>query len=226
MYHQVTRLRTGVVVTAVHPVLGRLFWCFVDESSVNGNDYYGFTAHIERAVLLDRNWRTSRYDSSRHQNHVSWAINQLERDEDMWYEKSGQSKKEFYAWLKSADWYDMPVPARAEYLVDLGYFYEWESYTPDIPTEFASNFDAFAVALSVRFHWMDSVCLRGIGLNCRAEAAQSKAEVALNILAQHEAIMGYRYRGSAPLVLSDVPELVQDYEDMYAYWSGRLASQS
>ncbi|MFC6299087.1 hypothetical protein [Pseudomonas spelaei] len=50
-----------VVIVADHPVLGRVYWAYVDESEVNAPDYYGLTLDLKRASCVPLGWRTGEY---------------------------------------------------------------------------------------------------------------------------------------------------------------------
>ncbi|MDF9778907.1 hypothetical protein [Pseudomonas baetica] len=140
------RTRTGVVVMATHPAIGAIYWDFVSEASVNGPDFYSLTDNLDRAYLLDAAWREHKglsrcgdhiasvlrdpdqitliggYDDQGHE----WSEMALEGPLASFQKRSGQTAEEFVEWLRSAEWVDIPGPARVERLVDHGYFYEWE----------------------------------------------------------------------------------------------------
>ncbi|PBM80184.1 hypothetical protein [Pseudomonas aeruginosa] len=138
------RQRTGVVIMAVHPALGPLYWEFVSEASVGGPDYHSITTRIDRALLLAPDWRTSS-TFRLHSNHMErvlrdqvtvvddfdpdggpWSQIDFEGELSALHSQSGQSDKEFLDWIRSAEWGDAPGPVVIERLVDHGYFYEWE----------------------------------------------------------------------------------------------------
>ncbi|MHC5194869.1 hypothetical protein ACYSUW_14040 [Pseudomonas frederiksbergensis] len=140
------RTRTGVVVMATHPAVGPLYWFFVSEASVNGPDYYSLTDCIDSAYLLDAGWREGKR-SSPYGDHIAvvlrdweqvrqiggydddgheWSQVELEGPLATFQKRSGQTAEAFVEWLRSAEWVDIPGPARVERLVDHGYFYEWE----------------------------------------------------------------------------------------------------
>lgn len=152
------RTRTGVVVTATHPAVGPLYWYFCSEASVNGPDFYSLTDCIDRAYLLDAGWREGRlfscygdhmavllrdrdqvsqiggYDDQGHE----WSQLELEGPLATLQRRSGQTPEEFVEWLRSAEWVDIPGPARIERLVDHGYFCEWERVEPTAGDSVAS----------------------------------------------------------------------------------------
>lgn len=138
------RQRTGVVITAVHPTLGPLYWEFVSEASVGGPDYHSITTRIDRALLLDPDWRTTS-TFRLHSNHMErvlrdqvtvvddcdpdggpWSQIDFEGELSALHSQSGQSDEEFLDWMRSAEWGDTPGPVVIERLVDHGYYYEWE----------------------------------------------------------------------------------------------------
>ncbi|HCF2896479.1 TPA: hypothetical protein NID31_006619, partial [Pseudomonas aeruginosa] len=138
------RQRTGVVITAVHPTLGPLYWEFVSEASVGGPDYHSITTRIDRALLLDPDWRTTS-TFRLHSNHMErvlrdqvtvvddcdpdggpWSQIDFEGELSALHSQSGQSDEEFLDWIRSAEWGDTPGPVVIERLVDHGYYYEWE----------------------------------------------------------------------------------------------------
>lgn len=139
------RTRTGVVVTATHPAVGPLYWYFVSEASVNAPDYYSLTDCLEHAHLLDTGWRDAK-GRSRCDRHVAeilsdpdqvgliggyddqgheWSQIELGGPLADFLKRSSQSAEEFIAWLRSAEWIDIPGPACVERLVDHGFFSEW-----------------------------------------------------------------------------------------------------
>ncbi len=143
------RTRTGVVVSATHPSLGPLYWEFVSERSVGGPDYFSISTSMERALLLQPGWRETS-DLSYYGGHLSQVIrNQAReyRDPEYWgvdlvveledglaslQARSNQTEIEFLAWLRAAEWIDVPGPTVIEELVDHGSLVEWEvvSFTP------------------------------------------------------------------------------------------------
>lgn len=148
------RTRTGVVVSATHPILGPLYWEFVSERSVGGPDYYSISASMARALLLEPGWRDTS-DFHYYGGHLSQVIrNQAReyRDPEYWgvelvveledglaslHAESNQTEIEFLAWLRAAEWTDVPGPTVVEELVDHGFMEEWEvvSFTPPTPIQ-------------------------------------------------------------------------------------------
>ncbi|RMM39506.1 hypothetical protein QO021_28395 (plasmid) [Pseudomonas amygdali pv. lachrymans] len=145
------RTRTGVVVSATHPTLGPLYWEFVSERSVGGPDYYSISTSMARALLLVPGWRETT-QSSYYGGHLSQVIrNQAReyRDPEYWgvdlvveledglaslQAKSNQNEIEFLAWLRAAEWIDVPGPTVVEELVDHGFMQEWEVVSFNPPT--------------------------------------------------------------------------------------------
>jgi hypothetical protein len=121
------RTRTGVVVMATHPAIGALYWYFVSEASVNGPDLYSLTDNLDRAYLLDAGLRSrcgehmaavlrdrdqiyliGGYDDQGNE----WSQMELEGPLATLQRRSGQTPEEFVEWLRSAEWVDIPGPAR------------------------------------------------------------------------------------------------------------------
>lgn len=138
-----TRIRTGVVVTAHHPTLGPLYWELLSEASVGAPDFHSVSQNIERALLLEPDWREK--DRGFYGDHLQRVLREqasVYRDREYWgvdvkiifegnlaslHEKSGQSEEDFLAWMQTVEWVDVPGPSRVEHLVDHGYFEEWEA---------------------------------------------------------------------------------------------------
>lgn len=128
-----------VVVVAEHPVLGRVFWTFVNESDVNAPDYFGLTLHQKHASWIPAGWRKDRNLSGRcgiRDLHAWQAHDFLESvlDEnrlgsEYWIDvkaappveihlsgsleklrmQSGQTTKGFIRWIKTTGWSDEPA---------------------------------------------------------------------------------------------------------------------
>lgn len=143
------RTRTGVVVSATHPALGPLYWEFVSERSVGGPDYYSISTSMARALLLEPGWRETsalRYfgghlsrvfkDQAReYRDPEYWGVDLVVELEDSLASlqaKSNQTEIEFLAWLRAAEWIDVPGPTVIEELIDHGFMEDWEvvSFTP------------------------------------------------------------------------------------------------
>lgn len=145
------RTRTGVVVTATHPVIGPIYWEQVTEVSVGGPDYRSLSTSMERALLLEPGWRegSCNWVHSHHLNSViraevsqatlhdevdgDWVHTEFEGGLADLHAISGQTAEEFIAWLKAAEWVDAPGPTRIEHLIDHGYFSEWEIESQTMP---------------------------------------------------------------------------------------------
>lgn len=131
-----TRINTGVVVCAVHPQLGPLYWEVIQEGKAGGAVTCSITDQLDAALVLDANWRT--IDQDGQGDHMK----RVERDMvteyrvlefDGWYDEveytgglaeldecSGQSGAEFLKWLQTADWVDVSGPDTSEELAILG----------------------------------------------------------------------------------------------------------
>lgn len=208
------RIRSGVVVSAIHPTLGALYWYYSDESSVGGPDYYGLTDRPYRALLMDTGWRTGR-----HRDHVSMVVRELEDDD--WHTNAGQSREQFVDWLRQAHWVDEVALHRAERLADHGYFYEWEEFSPD-PPDAGLTSGSFNLALSARFLWMEKRYLERLKFWDQAEEAEHLAIDKVWQLAAVQAWHGGRYGTSTPAFFADAPELAQEYREVFDYWSCRV----
>ncbi|QQX57538.1 hypothetical protein [Pseudomonas chlororaphis] len=130
------------LVAADHPELGRLYWRYFDESSVNAPDYYGITDNARLASWVLPGWKTSdvypedisdlssstaRYFMRELFNSERFGSDYLESfdwdTEQLHIElsgelavlqgRSGQSEEDFVAWIKSATWFDTPVSAES-----------------------------------------------------------------------------------------------------------------
>lgn len=128
-----------LLVAADHPALGRLYWRYCDESSVNAPDYYGITDNVQLASWIREGWRKTdvyvadysdmssmtarcfirelfnpnRYDSN-YLESFNWdnghADIVLYQDLADLQRRSSQSVEDFVNWLRSAEWFDTPVP--------------------------------------------------------------------------------------------------------------------
>lgn len=143
------RTCSGVVISTTHPVLGTLYWEFVSEASVGAPDYYSISKSMERALLLEPGWRE--IDRGFHADHIRQVLREqvgeysdpehsgveltivLEGDLACLQADSGQSEEQFLAWLKAAEWVDVPGATRIEHLVDHGFFSEWEVQSQTFP---------------------------------------------------------------------------------------------
>lgn len=73
------RVTTGVNVSATHPTLGPLFWCFISNSDCNAPDHYGITdsAQDESTMTFKQGWREGDH-AWMHRGHMGRVLN----DED------------------------------------------------------------------------------------------------------------------------------------------------
>ncbi|MBX9405604.1 hypothetical protein K5E40_07895 [Pseudomonas baetica] len=144
------RTRTGVVVSATHPTLGPLYWEFVSERSVGGPDYYSISTSMARALLLEPGWRETsdfryygghlsqviRNQAREYRNPEYWGVDLVVELEDglaSLQAQSDQTEIEFLAWLRTAEWIDVPGPTVIEELVDHGFMEEWEVLSFTLP---------------------------------------------------------------------------------------------
>ncbi|PXX54664.1 MULTISPECIES: hypothetical protein [unclassified Pseudomonas] len=130
------------LVAVDHPELGRLYWRYSDESSVNAPDYYGITDNARLASWVLPEWKTSdvyaedysdlssstaRYFMRELFNSERFGSDYLESfDWDterlhvelsgelaVLQRRSGQCEEDFVTWVKSATWFDTPVSAES-----------------------------------------------------------------------------------------------------------------
>lgn len=129
-----------VVIAAEHPVLGRVFWAYFDESEVNAPDYYGLTLDSNRASWAPLGWRTGEHQMGgrRETDLDTWQARRFrdtlldpfrldaeyrvdfEDDGEITEElygslerlrvQSGQTTEAFVQWIWSAAWLDVPAP--------------------------------------------------------------------------------------------------------------------
>ncbi|SEB33151.1 hypothetical protein FIV41_30395 [Pseudomonas marginalis] len=129
-----------VVVVAEHPVLGRVYWAYFDESEVNAPDYYGLTLDLNRASWAPLGWRKGEHQMGRREETDldSWQARRFldklldgfrldteysvdfdddgEITEQLYGSleclrvQSGQSTEAFIEWIWSAAWSDEPAP--------------------------------------------------------------------------------------------------------------------
>lgn len=122
-------MRHKVMVSAVHPVLGRLYWVYESGADCNERDYYGITDRRPSAMLLPQKWRSHDFWNWRHRSHVYSVFDTENNDCDysaneddetgelhqemkgllgMLQSRSGQTVEEFRLWLYRANWADIP----------------------------------------------------------------------------------------------------------------------
>lgn len=128
-----------VVVVAEHPVLGRVFWAFVNESDVNAPDYFGLTLHQKHASWIPAGWRKDQNLSGRYgirdlhawQAHefLESMLDENRLGSEYWISfsaanlveihlsgslgklrvQSGQTTKRFIRWIRTTEWSDEPA---------------------------------------------------------------------------------------------------------------------
>lgn len=122
-------MKPQVMISAVHPVLGRLYWVYVSNACCNAPDYFGVTKHRSSAMLLPQCWRTDDFLQWRHKGHMYTVLEENQYGSDYWVEEndetgelhqsmtgalgelqslSGQTVEEFRLWLFRAKWADIP----------------------------------------------------------------------------------------------------------------------
>ncbi|KPC02319.1 hypothetical protein QO021_28385 (plasmid) [Pseudomonas amygdali pv. lachrymans] len=125
-------VQATVVISACHPNLGPVYWCFVDGSDHNAADCYTLTTNLENALTLRKGWREGIMAWS-HRDHMSKLMldsEQFQQEHDIdetractWststtlggvlkslQARSGQDVDAFTAWLTSAAWLDVEAP--------------------------------------------------------------------------------------------------------------------
>ncbi|WP_300726969.1 hypothetical protein [Pseudomonas sp.] len=128
-----------VVVVAKHPVLGRVFWTYVNESNVNAPDYYGLTLHLEHASWIPAGWRQDQNLSGKcgvrdlHAWQAQGFLESVLDEKRLGSEyrisfsaahlvelhlsgslgrlrlQSGQTTKGFIRWIRTTEWSDEPA---------------------------------------------------------------------------------------------------------------------
>lgn len=123
-----------VVVSATHPFLGALFWCFFDGSDHNAPNCYTITNRLEDALTLRKGWREG-IMAWHYRDHVAKVMgdeDQFDQSYDLdtsedgtWaqvttlggmlktlQERSGQDVEVFANWLAGAVWLDVAIATR------------------------------------------------------------------------------------------------------------------
>ena len=116
-----------LVVGAKHPVIGMLYWYFVDESSVNAPNYYGLTTEIGKVVncaeirYLTTTGRVSRpwfldslvtsnvEDGNGPVGNLKGARRRLSWHLGQYADAAGITHSDFLNWILEADWADIEV---------------------------------------------------------------------------------------------------------------------
>lgn len=138
-------VRKGVVVAALHPVAGPVYWHFVDESDCNAPDNYGVTDDLNFATVF----KSGYYHGRSFLSFRSECLCDLSETEEVWNEeahdfdltekycwdvkrlaeKAGCTPGEFTNWLYKATWVEYPAPLKIYFLRDfngfIGYRPEW-----------------------------------------------------------------------------------------------------
>lgn len=123
-------LRAGVVVASLHPIIGPVYWDYIDNSDCNAPDAYSFTNNVSSAMIFKtQQYRGHTFESFRRgvigscsAPPSSWQLKELSR-------KAGCSEDEFQTWMEKTVWVEYPAPVTIAYLSDfngfLGYRPEW-----------------------------------------------------------------------------------------------------
>lgn len=134
-------MKHEVMVSAVHPVLGRLYWVYESGADCNAADYFSITSHRPSALLLPQNWRCHDHLNWCHKSHLYSVFDTEDHDTDYSVSEddetgerfqkmtgllgslqshSGQTVEEFRLWLFRANWQDIPklVIVGAEFQAD------------------------------------------------------------------------------------------------------------
>ncbi|WP_409286913.1 hypothetical protein [Pseudomonas guariconensis] len=121
----------AVVVSALHPTLGLLYWSFIHGGDHNAADCYTLTRDVGQALTLHKGWRNGimAWHYLDHMNKVMADEEQFDQGFDLdssedgeWaqvshlggalknlQEQSGQGVEEFADWLTTAVWADTDV---------------------------------------------------------------------------------------------------------------------
>lgn len=131
-----------VLVFAEHPIIGRVFWVYINESDVHAPDYYGLSMQQELAAWVPSDWRTditlcgcrrfSDLDAWEAHNFLEIVLDEHRLgseyhiavdDEGHITEylsglledlllQTGQTTQEFLNWVREAEWIDEPAVLR------------------------------------------------------------------------------------------------------------------
>lgn len=109
----------SVAIAAHHPVLGWVYRVYVDESACNAADYYGITTEAAHATTVVPTWRTSLgLSNSLGDRFIDRLMSSTGSSDDRMYghlldlqQKSGQAPRDFYVWMRLAEWVDRPAPS-------------------------------------------------------------------------------------------------------------------
>lgn len=124
-----------VVVSATHPVLGKLYWYYSWGGDTNSPDYHGLCRHSRWALSLPADWRQDDYLGWLHGRHLRKSFDENDEYGDYAEEfdeetggvdavlsgqmeelqlKSGQSVDDFVHWVFNAKWEDEPYTGPRE----------------------------------------------------------------------------------------------------------------
>lgn len=116
-----------VVVVALHPVAGSLYWRFIDESDCNYPDYFGITTDINDATVFKPGLSYGRRSFESFRSNCLTALSEVK---EIWNEERGKvdfvyvystevidlacnagcEPQELAAWLHKANWVEQPPP--------------------------------------------------------------------------------------------------------------------
>lgn len=165
------RVRGAHVVSAIHPVLGPLYWNFVSNADCNAPDYYGLTQHIDQALRVAGDWRKSNFGQRQHEFTRAKGLYPLAAE-------YGVSRSEVYGWLQTAQWESVPAPDQLFWFAGMDGFWGNTPSWEDRPSE-AMEFSAEQVALKdVGCDDLDFEAARGRG----EFVLKAEAIVAWNVL--------------------------------------------
>lgn len=122
--------REEVLVSTLHPTLGRLYWYYCWGGDTNSPDSYGIVDWPKFALRLSTGWREHDYQHWLHRNHIGRVFDEddeygdfkeevidEETGECEWVlsgglldlqQRSGQTVEEFVRWMHRAAWEDIP----------------------------------------------------------------------------------------------------------------------
>lgn len=133
-------LRAGVVVASLHPIIGPVYWDYIDNSDCNAADSYHFTNNVSNAMIFRSQhyrghtfssfqwgvigscYEDADWDDDNTAPPASWQLKELSQ-------KAGCTEHEFQTWMEKTVWVEYPAPVTIAYLSDfngfLGYRPEW-----------------------------------------------------------------------------------------------------
>lgn len=119
-----------VLVVAVHPVLGNVYWSFCWGGDCNSVDHFGVTDIPTFALRLAYGWRQQDHLAWEHSQHITKVFDPEAVDGDYaevdepetgeviqrlsgvlacLQSRSGQTVEEFRRWMFRAEWVDIPA---------------------------------------------------------------------------------------------------------------------